>query len=84
MLLKQHRGHPLIISSLRLHLHRDKWYSFPSENAFESSFLEAHRVRIVDCIGTETTTSAYATSTLHAHQGPGHDTDCCSTLRHAI
>ncbi|KAL6318149.1 hypothetical protein AAG906_035654 [Vitis piasezkii] len=64
MLLKQYRGHPLIISSLRLHLHRDKWYSFPIENAFESSFPEARRVRIVDCIGTETTTSAYATSDL--------------------
>ncbi|RVW95747.1 hypothetical protein CK203_031532 [Vitis vinifera] len=37
---------------------------FPVENAFESSFPEARRVRIVDCIGTETTTSAYATSDL--------------------
>ena len=40
---------------------------FPVGNAFESSFPKAHRERIVDCIGTKTTTSAYATSVQDGH-----------------
>ncbi|RVW37474.1 hypothetical protein CK203_111081 [Vitis vinifera] len=55
--------------------------------AFESSFSEAHRGWIIDSISIQ----AYPAipprfqDDLHSyHQGPGHDTDHCTALRHAI
>ncbi|RVW61749.1 hypothetical protein CK203_065424 [Vitis vinifera] len=57
--------------------------------AFESSFSKAHGGWITDSIGTQANALASIASfklDLHCsyHQGPGHDTDHCNVLRHAI
>ncbi|RVW29098.1 Retrovirus-related Pol polyprotein from transposon 17.6 [Vitis vinifera] len=57
--------------------------------AFESSFSEARRGWIIDSISIQAFTPTippHFRMDLHCsyHQGPGHDTDHCTALRHAI
>ncbi|RVW22283.1 hypothetical protein CK203_107791 [Vitis vinifera] len=53
--------------------------------AFESSFSKGHGRWIIEFIGTQASIAHFKLD-LHCsyHQRPGHDTDHCNTLRHAI